>query len=50
MMIIFERVIKQVCRMPLALLVLSINGVITGLLHAEIFHDVCKVEFSWKDA
>ena len=47
--LILARIVTQVCRLPLALLVLAINGVIQGLLQSEMFRDVAGVQLSMFD-
>lgn len=47
--LILMRIVTQVARLPLALLVLTIQGVVQGLLQSEMFNGVAGVEFSMFD-
>ena len=48
--LIFRRMVIQASRIPLAMLVLIINGILAGTLQASFFSNVANAEFSWRDA
>ena len=47
--LILDRIVVQALRLPLAIMVLVINGVIQGLLQSEVFREVANTDFDMFD-